>query len=357
MHEGENTPSPLPVPPHVPGSFPQPESLAPPPPPVFAPAVITDTPCIGCGYNIRSLELSVRCPECGTPVQATLSGGLRYAPEAYLRRMLLATRCLSYGMLGYAAAFVLIGVAAAIMDALSSSSTLFSSPASAVGGGVMLSTLIGTLPVVVMLLGYWLLTTAHPGMPPQRQPTTARSLTRVAVGLAGAVCLSSAISTIVAATRTGVTANAMAATGMLWYCGGCVGFPLLLGLVLPPVRIVTWLCEIDRSPESGVLARRAKISYWLLPLLIFVGPLLGYGMFMVILFTSISVKGGGPPGGGVTAPPDDTLMIIAMVGGCGTAIGSMLAAMIYTWYVAHATGKLLRGCLAARESEGTGTHV
>lgn len=334
----------------MPASFPA-------PPPLLVPAVITDTPCIGCGYNIRSLELTARCPECGTPVQATLSGGLRYAPEAYLRRMLLATRCLSYGMLGYAAAFVLIGVAAAIMDALSSGSTLFSSPASAVGGGVMLSTLIGALPIIVMLLGYWLFTTAHPGMVPHRQPNTARTLTRIAVGLAGAACLLSAVSTIVAATRTGVTANAMAATGMLWYCGGCVGFPLLLGLVLPPIRIVTWLCEIDRSPESGVLARRAKVSYWLLPVLIFVGPVVGYMIFMVAVFAGISATGLGGAGPNAQSSTNDTVMMLAAFAGCGTAAGSLLAAMIYTWYVVHATGKLLRGCLHAREAEGNAAHA
>lgn len=324
---------------------------------MLVPAVITDTPCIGCGYNIRSLELAARCPECGTPVEATLNGGLRFAPEAFLRRMLLATRCLNYGMLGYAFAFVLIGIATAVMDALSSNASLFSSPASAVGGGIMLSTLIGTLPVVVMLLGYWLFTTAHPGILPQRQPNTARTLTRVAVGLAGAVCVSSAVTTIVAATRTGVTANAMAATGMLWYCGGCMGFPLLLGLVLPPMRIVTWLCEIDRSPEGSTLARRARTSYWLLPVLIFVGPVVGYMMFMAAALTGISMTGFGGAGPNAQAGPNDTVMMVAGIAGCGTAIGSLLAAMIYTWYVAHATGKLLRGCLHARAADGDASHA
>jgi hypothetical protein len=185
-------------------------------------------------------------------------------------------------------------------------------------------------------------------------------LTRIAVGLAAVVSLTGAVSTIVSATRTGVTANAFAATGMFWTCAGCLGFPLLLGLVLPPVHIVKWLCTLDRSEESKLLSRRAVRSYWLLPLLVFVGPLLGYMTFMVAVVMGLAATGAGFGGPGPNAPtpaPDDTIMIIASITGCGTAFGSLLAAMIYTWYVVHATGRLIGQSLADRYTGEGGDDV
>jgi hypothetical protein len=329
-------------------------------PDIPAPAIITDTPCIGCGYNIRSLELATRCPECGTPVDATLRGGLRYSPEPFLRRLLLATRCLSYGMLAYAVALIVIYVGAALLEGVLSNPNLLANPASAIGGRIMLATLVMTLPIVAMLAGYWFLTTPHPGIHDAQQPVTARVLTRIAVGLAAVVSLTGAVSTIVSATRTGVTANAFAATGMFWTCAGCLGFPLLLGLVLPPVHIVKWLCTLDRSEESKLLSRRAVRSYWLLPLLVFVGPLLGYMTFMVAVVMGLAATGAGFGGPGPNAPtpaPDDTIMIIASITGCGTAFGSLLAAMIYTWYVVHATGRLIGQSLADRYTGEGGDDV
>jgi hypothetical protein len=310
------------------------------PPPPLAPSIVTDAPCVGCGYNVKSLELASKCPECGTPVEATLTGSLRYAPETYLRRLATATRCITLGMLFYSLGLTVFAAILASLDYFSTAGAT-----NAVGGGVMLSTLIVTVPVIAMLFGYYLLTTPHPGIIASRQPTTARTLTRIAVGIAAAAALGSAITTIVAATRTGVTANAFAATGMMWSCLGCSGYWLLLGLLLPPVHIITWLCELDRSPEARLLAKRAKRSYWLLPVLVIAGPLAGYFLFVVAALGAAATTSTG------TRSPDDIAMMLAIGAGCGTVIGSILAAMIYAWYIMQATGSLLRRCLAAHTQD------
>jgi len=47
-----------------------------------------DLPCARCGYNLRGLAISGRCPECGTPVRCTTDGNwLRYTDSAHLRRL------------------------------------------------------------------------------------------------------------------------------------------------------------------------------------------------------------------------------------------------------------------------------
>jgi hypothetical protein len=59
-------------------SFPIP---APPP----TPQVIDDLPCRTCGYNLRTLATDAVCPECATPIAASLGGELlRYADPNWL---------------------------------------------------------------------------------------------------------------------------------------------------------------------------------------------------------------------------------------------------------------------------------
>ena len=61
----------------------EPASIAPPPA-----QVIDDLPCRTCGYNLRTLAKDGVCPECATPVVASLrSELLREADPNWLRRM------------------------------------------------------------------------------------------------------------------------------------------------------------------------------------------------------------------------------------------------------------------------------
>ena len=55
-------------------------------------------PCIHCGYNLYTLATAGRCPECGMPVEmtVTLGGELQRTRPAYARRMALASRMLLY---------------------------------------------------------------------------------------------------------------------------------------------------------------------------------------------------------------------------------------------------------------------
>jgi hypothetical protein len=62
--------------------------------------VATDTPCDQCGYNLRTLHLTARCPECHHPVERSATCDLlRYAPPEYTRGLLLGTDQLLLGLL------------------------------------------------------------------------------------------------------------------------------------------------------------------------------------------------------------------------------------------------------------------
>src|SRR5215204_2648374 len=75
--------------------------------------VTGDRFCVGCGYNVRTLRWSGKCPECGRSVWDSVQKALRLADRMWLRKMqwalwLLAvsvllmavTLCLAHGLQG-----------------------------------------------------------------------------------------------------------------------------------------------------------------------------------------------------------------------------------------------------------------
>ncbi len=97
-----------------------------------------DTPCLNCGYNLRTQPVTADCPECGMAVSISLrNDGLADAPPGYRRR------------LRHGAAWWLIG-------------TLLTLPLLYVG-------------VLVAAVGLWMLTAPQPG---RAEPAADRALRR-----------------------------------------------------------------------------------------------------------------------------------------------------------------------------------
>jgi hypothetical protein len=110
-------------------------------------------PCVCCGYNLRTLPSSGRCPECGSAVELTLSlgGELAKTRPAYVRRLAWAS-----GML------LLVRVAVFIALLLS---LLRRDP----GPETFVAFILASL---LCASGTWLLTTCeHPHVPPRLAKT------------------------------------------------------------------------------------------------------------------------------------------------------------------------------------------
>lgn len=128
-----------------------------------------DIACRRCSYNLRSLSLNGRCPECGTAVGRSVHGDfLRFSDPDWVRK--LAT-----GMNWVVAAIVigllggfLLGCIGAIFSRIFNTRQTYL-------GMFGFQYLIG----LVSVIGYWRVTTPDPASTQKDAPTGARSLVRI----------------------------------------------------------------------------------------------------------------------------------------------------------------------------------
>ncbi len=137
--------------------------------------VDTDQPCTHCGYNLRSLNLQSRCPECGSEVADSLQGDLLLsADKEWLSRLRQGT------------SVKLWNVALMFLVGLTSSLTGMLAPAL---GYVV--TLLGLLGAGFGVWATFLITTQEPRISLSEQPVTLRRIIR---GCACVAVFSSVIS-------------------------------------------------------------------------------------------------------------------------------------------------------------------
>lgn len=162
--------------------------------------------CRCCGYNLRSVRLDDRCPECGAPVRRMLRPNtLAYADPSWLNRLRVGVALI----LPAALLLSLVLAAAILVDALMPDRAWGrQSPIAwwtAVGGAL--------LPAVLSLAGTWVLTSREPYAWQSEQCLVFRTVLRV---LAAAFLVGLVLAIV--GRQTGGKALS-AAGGVLWYAG------------------------------------------------------------------------------------------------------------------------------------------
>ncbi len=62
-------------------------------------AIEEDIPCRQCSYNLRGIDCTGRCPECGAPAELSIHGDLlRHSDPAWLRKLARGVRIMLLAM-------------------------------------------------------------------------------------------------------------------------------------------------------------------------------------------------------------------------------------------------------------------
>jgi hypothetical protein len=269
------------------------------PPPIQL--VQLDVACTRCGYSLRGLQITGKCPECSWSVEASLQGGLlRFAGPEYLASLVLGARIVIYtNIANLLAGLLLAGAAVVAIFAIGG----FSPPPGGGGGGAVRVgaapawvTLggagISVLATTASLIGYWLLTAPDPANSQREQPRTARRVVRSAVAVSAAV---QAIGLAVGYFGASITpagapmgpnpAIAVAVTsGAISLIGTIAGAVMFFATML----YVRWLAQ--RIPDEDMV-EKTRTYMWLLPLLytvgalcVGIGPLVAWVLYLILLW-------------------------------------------------------------------------
>lgn len=234
--------------------------------------------CIGCGYDLAGLARDGRCPECGTPVERS------YAPDMlenrsleFLNSLHSGLRIVFFGMIGIIC-LTAVSVAAVITAQILSPGALAAIQ--------LVATILTTALSLVILLGWWRITTPDPARVGGGLDVRPRQVLRVTLiaGLAVSVCML-ALQPFVRPEQLDVTT----ATGALY------AVLQLLSLVAWGVQFFAamlyfrWLARRIPDPK---LESDAKRFMWLGPVLfivfylcLLIGPLVALVLYMIMLNT------------------------------------------------------------------------
>jgi serine/threonine protein kinase len=156
----------------------EPEAAAAAPPPPDHPLEM-DVACVQCGYNLRTLSVGGKCPECGRAVRDSLSPDrLVFADGQWLRVVTAGVTTIAWGVVAVTLLFVILQPIVFLVTSLVGR-----------GDGVQIglmtaSFLLAPLIAAVFLAGVFALTVTEPRVPPAVQPTSLRWVVRSAAMIA-----------------------------------------------------------------------------------------------------------------------------------------------------------------------------
>jgi hypothetical protein len=235
--------------------------------------VASDVPCRRCSYNLRSLNVAARCPECNAPVGVSIHGQLlRYGDPGWVRDLGRGAGLMFWGIL----ASVVLGLLAALLN---------------LAFGPYVGQTVALLGSLIQLYGVWLLTAPDPSGIGEDEYGTARKVIRVAL----VVGLVANVIQIFNGSASAVTANSSRLTFVLVVVtvgGGLVG---LVG----QFAMLRYLEKLTLRIPDDKLSRRARVLFWGYGCSLAAMVLVGSAGAMVAVYASRATAPGAS-GGAVT---------------------------------------------------------
>ncbi len=249
--------------------------------------VITrDIYCIGCGYNLRNLDPSGACPECGMPIERSLQTSiLRFASPDWLRNIRRGFNLVIFIFVMNLLLGVAVGVSAG-------------GGAPVVGGSFFAaSNVIGLISQLVYIWAIFLITAPDPRQSVTESPRSWRRLTRMFI-LAGFACFAAGLlaqefASMIAFMAIGVVANL-----------------IQLGLIFCGLSYLQTLAE--RVPDPKLAKNTATMKWAIMIMMVLLV------VFAVVFLVMAGVGLGGFGAAPGAAPP-------AGGGGPGPAAGAVVA--------------------------------
>lgn len=217
----------------------------------------SDTPCVGCGYNLFGLDRNGRCPECGTIVADSVRGeGLAFA-----NRKWLAEVCRGLTFL-YAACLISLASVAAGFVGMTIVSLVFTSARWFTLARVLFRIILLVVPVLA-IIGVFKVTAPDPGASLNESPTSLRRMARAtAVAMLATILLWLGIEQLV------LSANMSKNAGETLI--GISGFLAGVLVLIMVVTLFEYLATLaDRIPNphiarTGVYTARAFVVFFVL---------------------------------------------------------------------------------------------
>lgn len=261
--------------------------------------LIHDILCIGCGYNLRGLEPSGRCPECGLAIADSNRGDrLAFADPAWLNKLRFGASLKLWNIL----IFILIGLAGGLAVGF-------------MGAHDIVLTLAGAVASALGLWATYCITSQEPRVALTEDAVTLRKIIRVCAvtAFAGSFAFDLADGTI-------NPGNIAQAAGWLW---------LLISFVSAVAGLIVWIGELKyfrrfalRAPDLQ-LARSTRILMWGLALTLSISSL-GGTVLALIIAPRLAAGAAAPPG---------AFPISGAVMGIGACVFMAVTGVIFIWYI------------------------
>lgn len=233
--------------------------------------------CIRCGYDLAGLSRDHTCPECGTPIERS------YAPDLlenrsleFLSSLYSGVRLVFFGLIGM---ICLTGLALAGGILVS-----VASPGTSAAYGLVVQVLSLGLALVV-LLGWWRVTTPDPGRVGGGLDVRPRQIIRITV------CVQLATNALSLGLEPFANSNNLDPSNPIDVLYGVVGLVSLVAWAVQFFAAMLYLRWLARRIPDYKLESDAKRFMWLGPVLyipgscLIVGPLIAFILYLIMLNT------------------------------------------------------------------------